>query len=218
MKINKKVLLLLIELAVVAITLVVAITTYAWYTSQTRVTASETYVFTAASGSTEIVAETSPEYDTYSGQTGRNNGDDAPYYVTKEMTVTFTPTQSNSALQISFFSIVIEKTNGTIVNSSSNENVIPSFTWRLIYNETEYQPDENNFAYTMENSERSYIVFNSTTTISYVLKIIYLSDSDYTKYSSNDYENITGFTYSGYDYMRAKFTLTIEIGSDVLVV
>lgn len=218
MKLNKKIIILIIELLVVITTLVVVITTYAWYTSQTRVTTSQTYVYTASGASTEIIHETSPAYDTYSGQTGKDNADDAPYFVEKEITATFSPLQANSALQISFKSITIEQTDGTVISSSTDENVIPSFCWRIEYNDTVYMPDANNFAFYTDNEDRDYIIFNSTTTITFTIRIVYLSNEDYILYNAGNYGSITGFRYSGYEYMRSKFTITLEIGSDLLVV
>ncbi len=199
------------------ITLVVVVTTYAWYTSQTRVYTSPTYVYTASGGNTEIIAESSPEFDTYSGQTGKDNGDDAPYYATKQITANFVPLQTNSALQINFTSINILKVGGDEVDSGDDDDVIPSFTWRVVYDNHEYMPDENNFAYYEANDERNYIIFDDSETITFAIKIIYLSESDYLAYEAGNYSNISGFSYSGYEYMRARFTVTIEIGIDVLV-
>lgn len=218
MKLKQKVLILSIEILFVTLALAMTIFTYAWYTSNTLVQTAQTSVTAAAGAGTEIVLETNPEFDAYMGQKGTDSEDEAAYYVTKEMTVTFTPISTESAVQLNFVSIDIATINNGTVSSSSDDNVIPSFTWRLTYNGHEYRPDENGFAYYMSGEDRVYIEISTTTTISVVFKLIYLDDASYAFYQAGTYGSVTPFRYSGWEYMRATFTVLFEIGIDKLVV
>ena len=228
MKLSKKVLVLLIQIFVVALALIMTVSTYAWYTSNTRVDVAQTTVQSAAGANTEIISETSPEFDTYMGQDGTDKEDNATYYVDKNLRVTFTPLSGTSAVQINFVSIAIAKAKGGGHDSSNDDTVIPSFTWRLLYDadgEGEnpalvYQPDENGFAYTVINGDPSYITVTEAVTMSLTFRLIYLDDESYQNYLEHSAEddtpfiNVTPFRYSGYDYMRSTFTVTFEIGVD----
>ena len=226
---SKKVLMLLIQIFVVTLALVMTVSTYAWYTSNTRVEAAQTTVRSAPGANTEIVAEQNPAYDTYMGQTGMDNADDAPYYVEKDLTVRFTPLSGSSAVQLNFVSIHIALAKGGSFDSSSDDDVIPSFTWRLFLHVdddddpatddvlVEYAPDENGFAFRMVNEEREYIDVTEETTLTFPFRLIYLDENSYRSNRAGNYESVTPFSYSGYEYMRATFTVTFEIGVDILL-
>ena len=122
-------------------------------------------------------------------------------------------------MQLNFTSIEIEKAkNAGTVSSEDDDDVIPSFTWRLAYDEHTYRPDENGFAYYESGGDRHYIEIDETTQISVVFYLYYLDDASYAYYAAGNYNAVTAFRYSGYEYMRAKFTVVFEIGVDTLVV
>ena len=72
----------------------------------------------------------------------------------------------------------------------------------------------------MVNEERVYIDVEESTTLTFTFRLIYLDDESYQAYLAHNvedatpYVDVTPFAYSGYDYMRATFTVLFEIGVD----
>lgn len=240
MKLSKKMVVLLIQIFVVALALAMTVSTYAWYTSNTRVEVTLTTVQSAAGANTTIISETNPLFDTYMGQKGTDDEDEATYYVEKQLTVNFTPLADDSAVQLNIIHVVIALAKGGLIDSEDpgSEYVIPSFTWRLYLYEDqddnpltpltdsdivdEFRPDADGFAYSDSSSD--YLWIEGSQTYTFKFRLIYLDDESYQAYLAHNvedatpYVDVTPFRFSGYEYMRATFTVTFEIGADVLVI
>lgn len=235
MKVSKKVMALLIQIFIVSLALAMTVGTYAWYSSQREVHVSQTSVTSAAGANTVIESESNPEWDLYQGQDGTDNVDNAPYIIEKTMTVSFTPLQTPSYAQINLTSIIVSPQRGTPIDSAeydsedpTSDPVIPNFTWRMTYGGHVYQPDENGFAFYFDNNEQKVYLDvtpeqgESTKTLTnMVFHLVFLSEESYVTYLecvANETEppyQLTKFAYSDVTFMRATFSVIMQIGCDI---
>ena len=224
MKISRKVLVLLIQILIVTLALVMTVGTYAWYTSQREVHVAQTTVRSAEGANTVIESESNPDWDVYKGEDGTDMDENAPYSIQKTMTITFTPLTTPSYLQLNIISVVVSPVRGDPIDSSSTPTIRSNFTWRLEYSGTTYQPDANGFAYYYDsvNDENVYFEISTTTLLTdLVFTLVFLDETSYQHYlahNANDdtpFADVTPFAYSGYEYMRATFNVTFQIGVDL---
>lgn len=235
MKLNKKIMTLLIQILIVTLALVLTVSTYAWYASNRIVHVSQTTVTSAAGANTTIDSETNPEWDLYQGQDGTDTTDNAPYIIDKTMTVTFTPMETPSYVFLNLKSIVVHPQRGSAIDSAAYildptaDPVIPNFTWRLEYGGHTYLPGDNGFAYYDNNGTPVYLEAalgegqSSVTMTNMVFHLVFLSEESYVTYLENvagsvepPFTNLTPFAYSDYSFMRAVFNVTFEIGVDIM--
>lgn len=214
---KKKVVVLLIQILLVAMALALTVTTYAWYSTQTSATVSKTTVTATAGANTTIDFEQDKDFESYMGQTGQGapDSDDAPYSVSKELTVTFNPIYDNSALCAKITFVQIKQTTGKTATSDNNPSIIENFTWRIKIGEDIYRPDENGFA-VRESDGEYYIVTGVTTVSNLEFELFFLDEEGLQSYFDEDYDSINKFKYSGYENMRAIFVFKFEIGIDTI--
>lgn len=214
---KKKVVLLLIQILLVAMALALTVTTYAWYSTQTSVTVSKTTITATAGANTTIDFEQDKDFESYMGQTGQGapESDDAPYSVSKKLSVTFNPISDNSALCAKITFVQIKQTTGKTATSDIDPDIIENFTWRIKIGEDMYRPDKNGFA-VRESDGEYYIVTGSTTVSDIEFELYFLDEEGLQSYFAEDYDSINKFKYSGYENMRAIFVFRFEIGVDVL--
>ena len=236
MKISKKVMVLLIQILVVTLALVMTVGTYAWFVSQRTVHVSQTTITSAEGASTVIESESNPDWDLYQGQDGTDNEDNAPYIITKTMTVTFSPLVTPAYVQINLISIIVSPQRGDPIDSANynsevpgSDPVIPNFTWRVDYGGHTYQGDENGFLYYLDNNDDPVYLEaeigegeSSVTMSNMAFHLVFLCEESYVTYLScvaNETEPpyaLTKFAYSDIVYMRATFSVTMQIGVDIM--
>lgn len=216
---KKKVLLLCIQIGLVLLALILTVATYAWYVSQTTVHTSQTTVMAAAGANTRIDREEDDPYTPYMGQTGQGYaGDgadavDAPYTVTKRLTVSFSPNGDDSYLAASILTVNIDRMDGERLDSSSAAEMIGNFTFRILIDNVSYAPDENGFLYYLDDNDSPvYYPVPAAKQVEMTFELIYQSEESYRNWLAGDYDAVDSFAYCDYAYMRAVFTFTFQVG------
>ena len=220
---KKKILMLLIEIAVVALALALSVATYAWYVSQRQVDTTTTTITAAEGADVGIEEDDTDVPDPYMGQTGQGYADDgyggvdSPYIVEKNLTVSFSPTQINSALVASIDTMNISLLSGGRVSSEEDETVLKNFTWRIIIDGETYAPDENDFAVRYDdNGDKVYYKVPVRKKVTLKFLFIFLDEASYANYAAGKYAEVTPFAYCGYEYMKATFSGSFSIGLDIV--
>lgn len=215
--------MLLIEIAVVALALALSVATYAWYVSQRQVDTTATTITAAAGADVGIEDEDTDVPDQYMGQTGQGyagdeyGGVDSPYIVEKNLTISFSPTQINSALMASIDTMDISLLSGGRVSSEEDKTVLKNFTWRIIIDGETYAPDEDDFAVRYDdNGDKVYYKLPVKKKVTLKFLFIFLDEASYANYAAGKYAEVTPFAYCGYEYMKATFSGSFSIGLDTV--
>ncbi|MCM1306739.1 MAG: hypothetical protein NC037_00920 [Bacteroides sp.] len=223
---KKKAIFISIQILVVAIAIALTATAYAWFVSQTHVSVTPTTVTASNGAFTVIDSEEDVPHPSYMGQTGQGfdgdypdnpdlNGADAPYVVEKKLTVTFSPLGSDSSMTARLLSVEIARADGVTVSSegeNADPNILNRFTWRVEINGDVFAPDENGFLSREQDGETLYYAVPSSASVDLVFKLVFLDEMSYAHWLSSDYDNVSAFEFSGYEYMRAVFTCKFEVG------
>lgn len=221
--VKKKILMLLIQIAVVTLALALSVATYAWYVSQRQVDTAPTTITAAAGAGVSIDDDDTDVPEPYMGQTGQGyagdeyGGVDAPYVVEKNLTISFAPTQINSALIASIDKMNISLLSGEKVSSEQDETVLSNFTWRIIIDGETYAPDENDFAVRYDNNgDKVYYKVPVRKKVTLKFLFIFLDEASYANYAAGKYGEVRPFAYCGYEYMKATFSGSFSIGLDTV--
>ncbi|MDR3216373.1 MAG: hypothetical protein LBT55_03040 [Clostridiaceae bacterium] len=237
----KKVAFAIIQLAVITLTLVLVLTTYAWFSANKEVNVSKATVTAGVPSYIVFDSIEDDEIDLFSGQTGQGapGNEDAPYRIKKILEVTVSNTMgSNAAIAIDIESAKITKQDGSEINIS-HEDIKQFFTWRLTYhvvglpdNNTLYAPDDKFFAREAPSVGALGGYINPPTgETSYVisLELVFLGEPDYRLWEEivqgeiddiydeeeKPYEQIEVFPFSDISYMHSMFRFIVAIKLEV---
>ena len=235
---KKRLIILGIHLAVVALVLILTMVTLAWYTKNDSANTSSAVI--TAESQDNIGIEEIPSSNThYSGQTGLG-GEDAPYIANKILLITQESKHTDDAVTCSLKSISVKLANGNEINGSTEgfSDILDAFTFRVIIVEIDennqitnrkgvFYPSESGILVDEDKNELYFqnenffiveenALSNSKTCSTHILiELIFLDEESYSNYPPAD-ENveITPFRFSSYNYMGSTFYATFALGKE----
>jgi hypothetical protein len=227
----KKIIFAIMQLIVIALTLALVLSTYAWFRANMDVDARPVTV-TAGTPSYINLAVEDGEDDLYSGQTGQGapGDEDAPYFISKKITVAVlnnSNLNNNAAISFTIDTVSIKKSDGDVV-VIDREDIPELFTWRITYstaanpeNKIYCRPDDNMFVRVVLPPDEGDALGDylspplGETVLTFDLKLIFLGESNYRLWEQERYGEIEVYPFSNVGYMYSEFGFLAAIRLEV---
>jgi len=224
----------IVQLILVGAVLTLTVVSFAWFVSHTTVY-TEAVNVTSEKGSELMIITQPDDYTPYKGETGQgyvdhNNPDlalDMPYRVMKPFTVVCKPNDkyTNYAFSAYLSLVNVVKSTGDIIDPTNDPLILNAFTFRLhIYDENNveqavYKPMPGSKFVVRESDDPEergqYLTISEEMTLNCGFELIFLDENSYMAWLNKDYTSITEFRYCDYDFMRAVFNASFQVGMDI---
>jgi hypothetical protein len=211
-KLRKLILVLILAVAIV-VTGVITGATFAWFRVVDEIDTGNALVVSSIAPNLYIVVSQRVPDHTYGGETGRAPAGqaNAPFIMLLDMSITLTEVQPNSILKIDLDELEISRNNIAFHTCTDLYN---DFTWRIQYQNFEWRPDENGFAFREVAGNRIYLGVQDGL-YEFEFELIFLNGNSYSMWQG-DYYNYAAFYYSNPRFMRSTFTFTFNVYADLL--
>jgi len=202
---------------VIALALVIAGISFAWYTTHSIVRTAELTLSSAEMDSSLSIVIAPPLEDPYKGQSGTDKEGNAVYTVSTVNTLTIHGDKPTYRFFVYPVKTVITRVDGEVFDSYTDSSVIPSFTWRATVGDRTYMPDPDGSIFAVDTLTGELLTMpEDGEEIQVVLTVIYLDETSYQKYlpavTEEDFSKIFPFRYTDYACMAANFEFEYAIG------
>lgn len=176
--------------------LLLAVSTYAWYTTVSVVGAQAITLKSATVVNLNFDSFIG-DNDNYNGQTGLTGPStpDAPYIAEYSLMLESISEEGGLEVFIEFDSAEITLGTGAAATTD-----VDNYTWRIIY------VDEDSQQVTKGPGDEI-VLPNGTQLVTF--QLIYLSEADYQLWLDEDYESMEGFAHSAINFIGARFVFSI---------